>query len=57
MAVLTKDELRAQIALLWLDNDNEEISEGDLRTVGVDLVDSLATQAALAAALARIDGA
>ena len=49
MAVLTKDELRAKIALLWLDNDNEEVSEGDLRTVGVDLVDSLATQAALAA--------
>ena len=41
MAVRTKAELKAQIAALWPDNDNEEISEGDLRSVGDDIADSL----------------
>ena len=41
MAVLTKAQLLAQIAQLWPNNDNEEISEGDLRTVGINIIDSL----------------
>ena len=54
MAVRTKAELKAQIAALWPDNDNEEISEGDLRSVGDDIADSLAYQAALTALVDRV---
>ena len=54
MAVRTLAELKAQIAALWADNDNEEISEADLRSVGDDIADSVAYQAALTLLTARV---